>query len=104
MQGFIAGSLETWASIYSNHAALRTTIGFVHVGGLVLGGGCAISADRLALVADPQEPDERAAFLATLWQTHEVVLLGIGAVIISRLLLFAADVDTFWHSIFFWIK
>jgi hypothetical protein len=34
--------LEAWTSLYANHPALRTGIEFVHVGGLVAGGGCAM--------------------------------------------------------------
>jgi uncharacterized membrane protein len=104
MQGFIANTLETWASVYANHAALRTAIGFLHVGGLVLGGGSAISADRQALIAMRRTPTEKAVSLRTLRGTHRVVLLGIIAVTISGLLLFAADSDSFWHSTYFWIK
>jgi hypothetical protein len=51
MHGVIAGFLENWTSFFSNHAAVRTLIGFFHIGGLVIGGGCAISADRMTLRA-----------------------------------------------------
>ena len=51
MQEAVKTALENWASLYSNHAALRTAIGFLHVGGLVLSGGIAISTDRLILMS-----------------------------------------------------
>ena len=31
--------LQTWASFYANHAAIRTLVAFVHVGALMAGGG-----------------------------------------------------------------
>src|SRR6185369_12750684 len=43
--------LETWTSIYSNHAALKTGIAFMHIGGLVAGGGGAITVDLATITA-----------------------------------------------------
>ena len=36
--------------------------------------------------------------------THRVVILGLGFIIVSGLLLFAADIETFFYSRIFWIK
>ena len=36
---------------YANHAALRTGIEFLHISGLLVGGGCAITADLAAIEA-----------------------------------------------------
>jgi hypothetical protein len=104
MSGFIMNAVETWASIYANHAAVRTMIGFLHIGGLLLGGGCAVAMDRMTLLAFRQPVDERGAQLQMLQGVHRIVVVGIGVVVLSGLLLFAADVDSFFHSVFFWIK
>ena len=104
MQEFIQGFLVNWASFYSNHAAMRTLIGFLHIGGLVIGGGLAISADRLTLRAARRGAAERAAQLGALRDTHRTVLFSLAAVTVSGLLLFAADSDNFLHSILFWVK
>jgi hypothetical protein len=104
MQEIITNALESWASVYSNHAALRTVIGFLHVGGLVLSGGIAITTDRFVLIARHGSEADRAAQLLSLRRTHRMVVLGMAAVIISGVLLFAADTETFLHSILFWIK
>jgi hypothetical protein len=93
---------ETWASIYANHAALRTTVAFVHVGGLLVGGGCAVAADLAVISATPTLLP-RAEFQPSA-QTHRLIFAGLAALSISGLLLFAADVDTFWHSRVFWLK
>jgi hypothetical protein len=42
--------------------------------------------------------------LQLLKATHRVVLLGLVALTVSGLLLFAADVDTFLTSRIFWLK
>jgi uncharacterized membrane protein len=100
----MAGALAQWSSLYANHAALRSAVTFAHIGGLLCGGGSAIAADRGMLIALRQDASARRAQLAALAGTHRVVMIGLAVVIASGLLIFAADVDTFFHSWFFWIK
>ncbi len=95
--------LESWTSIYSNHAALRTGIEFIHIAGLVGGGGCAIAADLVALSVTG-DASAQGATVELLARTHGVVLLGLAALLVSGLLLFAADVETFLYSRVFWLK
>jgi hypothetical protein len=95
-------ALDLWASVYSNHAALRTTIDFLHVGGLLGGGGAAIAADRAALTAH-RRPDV-ADWLDSFRTTHRLVLAGIGVIVFSGVLMLAADVDTYLYSRVFWVK
>lgn len=104
MHGLVTSFLENWNSFYSNHAVIRTFISFFHIGGLVLGGGCAIAADRMTLRARKRSVAERSYQLDSLRNTHRIVLVSLAAVAVSGLLLFAADSDTFLHSRFFWMK
>ena len=104
MHGLATSFLENWNSFYSNHAVIRTFIGFVHIGGLVLGGGCAIAADRMTLRAAKRSAAERSYQLDALRSTHRIVLVSLAAVAVSGLLLFAADSETFLYSRFFWMK
>jgi hypothetical protein len=104
MHGVIASFLENWTSFFSNHAAVRTLIGFFHIGGLVIAGGCAISADRMTLRAFRRSVDERAIQLEALRSTHRIVVFSLAAVTVSGLLLLAADTEVFLHSVFFWAK
>ena len=104
MHGLISSFLENWTSFYSNHAAIRTFVGFFHVGGLVLGGGCAIAADRSILLASKRNTAEKSSQVEALRGTHRIVLISLGLVIASGLLLFAADSDNFLHSVLFWVK
>ncbi len=97
-------TLASWSALYADHAAVRTTIAFLHIGGLLFAGGLAIAADLATLRAgDPGQPT-RAMQLRLLQQTHALVLTGLSAVTMSGLLLFAADVDTFLVSRLFWTK
>lgn len=95
---------EAWNSIYSNHAVIRTAVNFIHVGGLMLGGGCAVTADLATIEAVREGPIGRRSQLHVLKRTHTIVLTGIAALAFSGVLLFASDVDTFLHSRIFWLK
>ena len=96
--------LHAWESIYANSAVLRTLIGFVHIAGLVVGGGCAIVADRATLRAYRRSAANRAAEIDGIRAAHRVVLAGLAAVMVSGVLLMSADFDTFVHSRIFWVK
>jgi uncharacterized membrane protein len=96
--------IESWVSLYANHAALRTGIEFMHIGGLVAGGGCAITADLATITAGRDGPAARTAQLQLLERTHLIVVLGLVALVMSGLLLFGADVQTFLYSRIFWLK
>jgi uncharacterized membrane protein len=100
----LTNALDTWASIYANSAAIRTTIGFMHVGGLVAGGGCAIAADRTTLMSVKREISIRTMQLENVRNVHRIVIAGLFLVTVSGLLLFAADSENFIHSKLFWLK
>ena len=96
--------LESWSSLYANHSALRTGIEFMHIGGLVAGGGCAITADLATITAARESSATQTTQLQLLKRTHRIVVLGLVALVISGLLLFAADIETFLYSRIFWLK
>jgi hypothetical protein len=104
MHGFVANILETWASFYANQSGVRTIIGFLHVAGLLTGGGFALAADRMTLIARRQETSMRITQLQALKNTHRIVVVGLVVTFVSGLLLFGADTDTFLYSKIFWIK
>jgi len=102
--GPLASLVSQWASLYSNHAVLRTIVVFAHVGGLVGAGGCAIAADRATLLAMKGHEAERLHQVEALAGTHRVVIVGLSFIVVSGLLLLAADVETFLYSRVFWTK
>ena len=95
---------DSWASIYSNSAFIRSGIAFAHVGGLVGGGGCAIAADRRTLRAYRGDAARLADEVEHLHGVHRVVLIGLAAVIVSGVLLMFADLDAYLASTAFWVK
>lgn len=104
MVNLLIGLTGNWASFYANHAAVRTSVTFMHIAGLVGGGGCAIAADRATLIASGKSRADRRLHLDSLHAMHRIVVSGLTAVIISGVLLFAADVDSFVYSRLFWLK
>ena len=96
--------LNAWASLYANSALLRTIIAFAHIAGLVVGGGCAIVADRATMNAYRRGSLGREAQIGGIRSAHRVVLAGLAIVMISGVLLLGADFDTFVHSRVFWLK
>ncbi|PWT79893.1 MAG: hypothetical protein C5B57_13105 [Blastocatellia bacterium] len=96
--------LESWNSVYANHPALRTAIEFAHVGGLIAIGGCALTADLAAITAARHGSIGRIVELQLLQRTHRIVVIGLAALFVSGILLFAADVDTYLDSPIFWTK
>src|SRR5579864_2154273 len=97
-------AVQSWASLYANHAVLRTAIVFVHLGGLVAGGGCAITADLATISVSRGGSPGRAIQLQILKRTHSIVVIGLVALVSSGLFLLAADLDTYIHSVVFWLK
>jgi hypothetical protein len=96
--------VDTWSSLYSNSAALRSVIGFAHVGGLVSGGGCAIAADLGTLKALGRGPEILRLELRRLYDTHWIVVTSLVIVIVSGVLLTLADLDAYLAASAFWIK
>ncbi|HUX66378.1 MAG TPA: hypothetical protein VMV31_02695 [Terriglobales bacterium] len=96
--------LQGWVSLYANNALVRTLVVFVHVGGLLLGGGAAVVADRATLRAFHRGESERARQLQDLAATHRLVLASLAAVIATGLLQFFSDTATFLHTWIFFTK
>ena len=100
----LASLLSTWTAFYSDHSTVKTTIEFVHIAGLMIGGGCAITADLATIEAVREGPIGRTSQFHVLKRTHTIVVVGLAALFLSGILLFAADADTFLHSRVFWVK
>jgi hypothetical protein len=95
---------DVWASVYANHSALRTAVEFLHVAGLVGGGGYAIVVDRSTLSAARATGAARTVQLSTIRDAHRIVIGGLVVLFVTGVLLFAADIDTFLASRVFWLK
>jgi hypothetical protein len=101
----VANLTQPWASLYNDSPALQTTITFLHLAGIFLGGGFAIATDRETFVAlRVARLSGQIRHLAHLHTIHRPVLVGIVMALGSGFLLLAADVQTFARSPVFWVK
>ena len=96
--------LKPWADFYSHSKGAETIVQGLHIGGLLLGGGMAIGADRATLRALRSPVGDRMHYLKELATVHRVVLTGLTIVALSGVALLTADIETFFGSWIYWTK
>jgi hypothetical protein len=96
--------LKPWADFYGHSKIAATIVTFLHVGPMLLGGGFAIAMDRSTLRALRTPAAQRTAHLGELAAVHRWVIGGLVVIVMSGLLLLAADIETFWGSWIYWLK
>src|SRR5689334_3073574 len=95
---------QPWNDFYSHSKTAQTIVVCLHIGGLFLGGGFAIAADRMTIRSMGSDVSARAAQLKELGATHRWVITGLTSVVVSGLALLASDFETFWGSWIYWLK
>lgn len=101
----IAGLLEPWATYYADHRWLQTTVLFVHLSGIFLGGGFAIATDRDTFLAmRAARLSGQIRHLGRIRAIHKPVMLGLVLALGSGFLLYTADIEHFSGSVVFWLK
>ncbi len=93
-----------WAKIYSHSKVVSATVTFLHIAPLIFGAGAAFVADRATLRVASLGTDERRRQLQELGKIHRVVIFGLGLSVVSGVLMFLSDVETFLPSPFYWVK
>src|SRR5215216_1859411 len=101
---FLIKLFEPWNDFYSHSKLTATVVIFLHVGGLLLGGGLAIAADRSTLRALRAAASERPPHMRELAAVHRWVITGLVIVIASGFALFTADIENFFSSWIYWVK
>lgn len=100
----LAHLLAPWQSLYSNSKIVSGAVTFVHLAGLLFGGGYAVAADRATFRAVRAAPEDRGQLLRDLAAVHRPILIGLGTLFLSGLLQLTADIETFATSPIFWTK
>ena len=101
---FLTHAADGWAKYYGTHKLVANGVLFVHLSGLLLGGGAAVAADRETLKAAGEADPVRADHLAFLASVHGIALAGLAMLFVSGLAILLSDLDTFWDTKVFWIK
>lgn len=102
--GVLSRMAQPWASFFSDSPMLQTSMTFLHLAGIFLGGGFAIATDRETLLAMYARETGQFRQLQRIHTIHRPVLVGLTIAFVSGFLLFAADVQTFFPSVAFWVK
>lgn len=101
---FVASVVGSWADFYGHHQVVSVTVRYLHLAGILLGGGTALVADRRTLAAARAHDEERARRRVELAAAHRVVVPALAVVAGTGLLMVASDSDTFLHSRLYWSK
>src|SRR4029077_471691 len=94
--------LARWAQFYG-HTAVTASVTYLHLVGVLVGGGVAVAADRAALRLSPTTPDWSQE-LDRLASVHRWVLTGLALIFASGLLMAFAELDRVAVSVVFWTK
>lgn len=104
LPSFLTSAIDSWAALYDAHRMLSVSVRYLHLAGLVVGGGTALAADRRILRTAGSAPAERATTVAAIHASHRVVVPALAMVVVTGALLVASDLRTFLASRLFWAK
>jgi len=96
--------LARWALYYADHKVLSIAITYLHLAGVLIGGGAAITLDRMVLSAAGAGRQLRDEVLARLTASHGTVVTALGIVVTTGALMVTADRETFFESNVFYVK
>jgi len=93
-----------WSQLYGDSALLQILVVFGHIAALVFAGGLAVTLDRATLRAARGSSEMRWRQLEELRAAHRLVLVGLTLSLVTGVLLFGADVETYFVAWIFWLK
>lgn len=100
----LAGWVEPWATLYGESSGLQAGVVFLHLGGLLIGGGAAVAEDLATLRAIRGDPVRRGERLKLLDMAHRTVLLGLALTAATGVLMLGGDFEALASSAVFWVK
>ncbi len=96
--------LALWAHFYGGTTAVSATVTYLHLGGILLGGGLAIAADVAALRLSPETVPDWTRELDRLAAVHRWVVAGLTLIFASGVAMMLAEIGSFATSVVFWVK
>src|SRR5213595_2409623 len=95
--------LAGWARLYG-HTPVSATVTYLHLVGILVGGGVAVAADRASLRLSPETLPDWRTELDRLAAVHRWVVGGLALIFASGVLMALAQVANFGTSVVFWTK
>lgn len=102
--GALLQLIARWARLYADQKAVSAGFTYLHLAGILVGGGFAVAADRAALRLSPDPHPEWSRDLASLTTVHRWVIAGLVVTFVSGVFMMLADLDTYLASVVFWTK
>ena len=93
--------LARWARLYADHKAVSVGFTYLHLAGVLVGGGFAVAADRATLRLSPERGPEWSRDLGSLTTVHRWVIAGLCLTFVSGVFMMLADLDTYMTWIVF---
>jgi len=93
-----------WAHFYGHTRAVSATVTYVHLAGILAGGGVAVATDVAALRLSPGRVADWPGELDRLAAVHRWVVGGLALIFASGVLLALTELDSFATSGVFWTK
>ena len=101
---FASAALTWWSAMYTDHQAVSVTVRFLHLAGILVGGGTALVADRHLLAAMSRDVTARNAAITLAGASHRIVVPALALMALTGVLMATADLETYLNSRVFWIK
>jgi hypothetical protein len=100
----IQSAIDSWADLYGNHQLVSVTVRYLHLAGLVVGGGTALAADRQVLRGARSGASMRSGVVSAVHAAHRVVVPALAVIVATGLAMTLSDTETFLVSPLYWSK
>ena len=100
----VVQAAEPFKKFYDHSKVLSIGTTYLHIAAMLGAGGLALSADKQTLSLDRTDPAAVARHVAAQQDLHRWVVGGLTLSLVTGLIMFASDVETFWKSAWYWRK
>jgi hypothetical protein len=100
----LAEVAKPWADFYAKSKPTSLTATYLHIAGVMIGGGFAMASDRAALRVSRGSTQDRAFILREFTFVHRPVVIALTVVVLSGASMLLADVETFLGNPVYYVK
>jgi uncharacterized membrane-anchored protein len=96
--------IASWAEFYGNHQLASIFVRFIHLTAIVLGGGAALLIDFQVIRASRAGIEQKEKVFRYLKGIHRYVVAWLSVLIVTGVLMTAADYSVLLRSRVYWVK